>query len=175
MHQNFVMCGNALRVKKCSGSNMQSLVEIFNYLSYFSFTELHFVNSDVKDSDTQNLKGMNQVDCLRLYNCPNITDQGVTILVQNINPNCLTVSYCPNITNDGIQTCKDIINAKPKPSPMPNPRPEKPNPKPAKPKPEPKPEPKPAKPKPEPVSEPKPASSINELITQCVNKGERNL
>lgn len=100
----------------------------FNYLS---FTKLQFVNSDIKDSDAQNLKGINHVDCLRLYNCPNIIDQGVTILAQNINPNCLPVSYCPNITN-GIQTCKDIINADHKP--------EKPKPKTA--KPEPVPEPK---------------------------------
>lgn len=116
--ENCVMHGGALIVKNCSGTNMQSLVEIFNYLS---FTKLHFVNSDIKDSDVKNLNGINKVDHHLLHNCPNITGQGLIKLVQIIKPKSLVVSYCPNIINDDIQKCKDIINAEPRPSPEPKP------------------------------------------------------
>jgi len=107
---NYVMQGNALKVGNCSGLNMQPLVSLFHPV--LPFTELHFANSDIKDSDVQEfIEIAHVVTHLCLKNCNNITDQGLERLVQIIKPQKLEVLYCSKITDKCIQQCKNTIDA----------------------------------------------------------------
>lgn len=111
---DYIIRKNELIVKNCSGSDMLSLIVCFNFLLC---TDLSFVNSDIQDSDVQRFVGINNVDCLHLNNCNNITDQGFKRLVQITKPKEIAVLNCPHIISHHIEGYTNIITIPvPKPS-----------------------------------------------------------